>query len=267
MSHIAIIGGGNMGYALASGLAHGDTGHTVTVADPVDSQLNRFESLSVATTSDNRAAVASANVAVLAVKPQIIQSVCRELHDSLTGCFVVSIAAGTRLDRLGQWLPEETSCIRAMPNTPALVGLGVTGLAANRHASDEHRKLAETVFEGCGHVLWFDDDDQLDVVTAISGSGPAYYFYVIEHLVKVGQRLGLTREQAHILASRTALGASSMACVEGANPSQLRENVTSPGGTTEAALQYLGEAKAGELFQQAAERALQRARELGTLED
>ena len=263
MTQIAIIGGGNMGYALAVGLINCDAAYTITVADPLQSQLRRFDSLAVRTTQDNRVAVQSADVVVLAVKPQVIAAVLPVLHHLPQNALVVSIAAGTTLTYLNAQLPPNTPCIRAMPNTPALIGQGMTGLISNEHVSPAHSKQAESIFAVCGEVLWFKDDNELDIVTAVSGSGPAYFFYLIEHVAVAAQRLGLSAESALQLAKQTALGASMMANEEDADPAELRVNVTSPGGTTEAAVNFFEANAVSKLIERAVAKAYHRAVELG----
>lgn len=258
-NRIACIGGGNMAFALAGGLAKTWPG-TITVAEPVAEQRARFQA-PIRATADNLAAAAAADIVLLAVKPQVIGPVAREIAPALCdGDLVISIAAGVPIAALEGWLGADTALVRCMPNTPALVGAGITGLVANGAASEAHRQAAEGVMQAVGDVVWFDEERDLDAVTALSGSGPAYFFLVIEALIDAGRRLGLDGEVARRLTVATAAGAAAMAAVD--DPAELRRRVTSPGGTTERALSILAEQSLSEAFAAAVAGACERSREL-----
>ena len=257
-TRIAFVGGGNMAHALAtrlSGSWHGG----ITVADPVAAQRARF-TVPIATTDDNLAAVADAAIIVLAVKPQILETVARQIAPALVDQFVVSIAAGVPIRALETWLGADRPIVRCMPNTPALIGAGITGLVANRSVSTSQRTSATELLAAAGEVVWFESDAELDAVTALSGSGPAYFFYVIEALAEAGARLGLRPDVAKRLTIVTAAGAAAMA-VDG-DPATLRERVTSPGGTTERALAILAEQSLPATLDAAVRGAFHRSREL-----
>lgn len=233
---IAIVGGGNMGYALAQSYLNLHADASVIVSDPVKAQLDRYQGTSIRTTSDNGEAVRGAEIVVLAVKPQVMREVTEELGSSLENQLIVSIAAGIPLSSLEKWLGTSLPIIRCMPNTPVLVGEGMFGLLANGNVDTKHRQRIESVFESAGKVLWFDSDREIDAVTALSGSGPAYFFRFTEALIEAGKEIGLSSEAAKELALQTCVGAAKMLRNEDQSPTQLRENVTSKGGTTEAAL-------------------------------
>lgn len=232
------MGGGNMAYALATRLAA--AGSTpVVVAEPVAAQRARFAP-PVATTESNLAAARNAAAVVLAVKPQVVRQVAEEVRDVLAAdAVVVSIAAGVPLAAVERFVGGGRSVVRCMPNTPALLGLGISGLVASAGAQPPQRALAETILAATGETIWFENDAELDAVTAVSGSGPAYFFHLIEALVTAGRELGLSAPVAKRLAVATAAGAAAMAAED--EPAGLRERVTSPGGTTERALTILAE--------------------------
>ena len=257
--HIAFVGGGNMAHALATRLAAAGA-FDLVVAEPLAEQRARFGP-PITTTADNVAAVRDAAAVVLAVKPQVLETVVREIGAAVREeQLVVSIAAGVPLASIEHWLGGARSVVRCMPNTPALVGAGISGLVANAAVTPAERRLAEDVLGAAGDVVWFDSDADLDIVTALSGSGPAYFFAVIEALANAGTRLGLAPETARRLVVATALGAARMA--EDDDPRELRRRVTSPGGTTERALSILARGSLPELLDAAVEGACQRSREL-----
>lgn len=256
---IAFVGGGNMAHALATRLA--DVGaFDLVVSEPLAEQRARFEP-PITTTADNVAAVRDAAAVVLAVKPQVLETVVREISGVVRkGQLVVSIAAGVPLSSIEAWLGSGGSVVRCMPNTPALVGAGISGLIANAAVTTRQRRLAQAVLGAGGEVVWFDSDTDLDIVTALSGSGPAYFFAVIEALAAAGTRLGLAPETARRLVVATAHGAAIMA--QDDDPTELRKRVTSPGGTTERALSILAERSLPELLDAAVQGAFERSREL-----
>ena len=264
--HIAFVGCGNMGRSLIGGLrAHGVAAADIIAADPDATQValaaGEFD---VRTTSNNRDAVREADVIVLAVKPQQMPEVTRELASAIdtAQAVVVSIAAGIRIDALEQWLGADTAIVRAMPNTPALVGSGAAALCANANADDRQRKRAAAILQAAGVVVWVEDEALMDAVTAVSGSGPAYFFKFIEILIAAGVELGLPADAAKQLAIQTAFGAAKMAMCSEFTPAELRTQVTSPGGTTERALAVLAENDVEQGFTDAVRAACARSAEL-----
>lgn len=210
---------------------------------------------------------------VIAVKPHIVQAVCKSLseymqqetagnHSSLEPVFI-SVAAGVLESSMQTWLPNGAALVRCMPNTPALLGLGATALYANTECSSNDKTLAEALLKSAGLTIWVDQESDLNAVTAVSGSGPAYFFYLIEHMIDASVKLGLTRETAQALAIETAFGAASMAREGQDTPAVLREKVTSKGGTTAAALNVFDDNKTPAIIHLALKAAHDRAIELG----
>ena len=239
---IAFIGAGNMAGSLIRGLKTSGTpaGHIVA-ADPAQAQLNALANLGIKTTTDNAVAVDAADIVVLAIKPQITGSVLLQLPPLKRHQLVISIVAGIDMRSLQDWLPNEQPIVRCMPNTPALLGAGITGLFANSLVNDAQRQEAQDILNGVGSSVWVAEETQLDAVTAVSGSGPAYYFLLMESMVASARALGLDADASRKLVVETARGAALMACEPDADPATLRRNVTSPGGTTEAALNVMQE--------------------------
>ncbi|MDQ2694513.1 MAG: pyrroline-5-carboxylate reductase [Pseudomonadota bacterium] len=266
---IAFIGGGNMARSLIGGLiADGCDPQSIWVADPDPAKLRALhEQFAVATTADNRQAAARAGVVVLAVKPQVLHEAAGGLAATVRQQrpLVVSIAAGVREPDLRRWLGGETPLVRAMPNTPALVGSGATALFANPWVSPVQRQTAESILRAVGLTIWVEDEALLDAVTALSGSGPAYFFLVMEALEQAGLDLGLNPQTARLLTLQTAFGAAKMALESSDSSAVLRQRVTSPGGTTERAVAVLRQGGLEALFGQALQAACQRSRELGDL--
>lgn len=259
---IAFIGAGNMARSLASGLLAAGAGpERVRAADPAPAQRAQFAELGCATFADNEAAVADADVVVLAVKPQVLGAVLSDLRLGPQQ-LLISIAAGVPLAALQSWSPPGTAIVRCMPNTPALLGAGITGLFANPAVTEAQRARSEAILASAGQTLWVAREDLLDAVTAVSGSGPAYFFYLMEAMIDAGERLGLDRDSATRLTLQTALGAARMACEGSDPPARLRANVTSPGGTTERALSILDGAAVHDAIERAVAGAAQRAAEL-----
>jgi len=259
MTRIAFIGGGNMAFALVEGLRGAGEAFDIVVADPMPEQLARFQG--VETQANNATAAAAADAIVLAVKPQALATALEQTRPS-AGQLVVSIAAGARLGALAALTAANQPIVRCMPNTPALVGAGITGAVANQHVSPDQRRLAQRVLESVGEVVWFDHERHLDAVTALSGSGPAYFFLLLESLTEGGVALGLDASVARRLAVATAVGAARMAEGGDVDPAALRERVTSPGGTTERALSILDAHGAQAAFRAAMFGAWERSREL-----
>ena len=264
---ITFIGGGNMATSLVGGLV--ESGHPPTailVSEPeAEKRRDLADRFAVGVTADNREAAAASDVVVLAVKPQIMAEVVTGAAGAMRerGPLVVSIAAGTPIARILEWLDYPAPVVRTMPNTPALLGCGATALFANDAVSDEQREVAEVILRSAGIALWVEEEGLLDAVTAVSGSGPAYYFLLMEHMIRTGVGLGLSGEQACALTLQTALGAARMALESGRPPEELRVGVTSPGGTTERALELFREGGFGELVEHALTGARDRSRELG----
>jgi pyrroline-5-carboxylate reductase len=262
---IAFIGCGNMGRCLIGGLvADGYPIERLRGADPDLQQLARLkEQTTVAGTTDATVAVRDADVVVLAVKPQQLGAVARGLAPHLAGRqpLLVSVAAGIRIADLTRWAGP-LPIVRAMPNTPALLRCGAAGLYAAEGVSDAQRDQAEAILRAAGLTVWVEREELIDAVTALSGSGPAYFFSLMEWMESAGARLGLTREQARLLTLQTALGAARMAMESAVDPATLRKQVTSPGGTTERALHIMHEHDLGSVIEKAVTGARDRAAEM-----
>ena len=262
---ICFIGGGNMAQALIGGLAGKLTAasniHVVDVnPDALAALVTQF---GVQTASVPGGAVAAADVLVLAVKPQQMHAVASSLVPYMRGQLVLSIAAGIRAVDLSRWLNGHQAIVRTMPNTPALIGQGVTGMTASAGVSMQQRETADAILKAVGQTVWLDDEAQLDVVTAISGSGPAYVFYFLEAMQQAAVELGLTAEQGKALALATFSGASALASQSTESASVLRERVTSKGGTTHAAITSMQVAGVDQAIVNALRAAAARSQELG----
>ncbi|XOV83742.1 MAG: pyrroline-5-carboxylate reductase [bacterium] len=259
-TRVAFIGAGNMASAMIQGLLRsGTSAQQIRVADPVADARTRLSALGVTALSDNNEAVAEADAVVLAVKPQVAQQVMQSITVLQPEQLLVSIAAGINLASLTKWTSAQQAIVRCMPNTPALLGAGISGLYANQCVTPSQRSLAEGLLRSAGSTLWVRAEAELDAVTAVSGSGPAYFFLLMEAMIDAGVALGLDRDSATELTLQTAHGAALMAQQENTNPAQLRENVTSPGGTTAAALNVMLEADMPGTIQAALQAAQQRA--------
>lgn len=262
---IAFIGGGNMASALITGLRKpGRHGLEIRVADPSDEARRRLRAdfgVSVAERAGD--IIEGADVIVLAVKPQVMPDVLQELAGSIEpGQLVLSIAAGTTIAEIAGRLGPGVPVIRAMPNTPALVGAGIAGLCAAPECKPHHCDQAERILRSAGRVVWLDRESLMDAVTAISGSGPAYFFLLAEALARAGERLGLPEDVARVLAETTCSGAGAMLAASDDGAATLRRRVTSPGGTTQAALEVLATGDFEELVFQAVAAAERRGGEL-----
>lgn len=237
---IAFVGGGNMARSLIGAqLARGMPSTRLRVAEPrAEARDALAREFGIATFADNGEAVAGADCVVLAVKPQAMHEVCTHLATVLLDAqpLVISIAAGVRLAQLERLLGDTRAIVRCMPNTPALLGAGASGLCANRHVDAAQCALAEHLLATAGIVRWIDDEAQMDTVTALSGSGPAYIFLLAEAMEDAAVELGLPRDTARALAAQTCLGAGRMLTTGGETTAELRQRVTSPHGTTAAAL-------------------------------
>ncbi len=266
---IVFIGGGNMAAALINGLvADGYDPAKIWACDPDGEKLaNLAARCGIRITGDNTAAVAQADVVVLAVKPQILEQVARELAAPIADRrpLVISIAAGVRETALREWLGGEAALVRTMPNTPAMIQTGATVLHAGPGVTETERDLAESILRAVGLTRWVEDEALLDAVTALSGSGPAYFFLIMEAMEAAALELGLENDTARLLTLQTALGAARMAMESSDSPARLRERVTSPGGTTERAVGVLEEGGLRRLFQEALTAARDRSIELSEL--
>lgn len=268
MSNICFIGGGNMATSLIGGLiAKGHPADSIYVSDPNESQRSQLEQqFSVNTCSDCKSAMEHSDIVVLAVKPQIMKTVAQDVKAALTDISIkplfVSIAAGINLSSLQTWLGEDQAIVRCMPNTPSLIQLGASGLFANEQTSIVQRNLAETVLKAAGIVQWVQSEKEIDAVTAVSGSGPAYYFLLMEAMIDAGVELGLSRETASELTIQTAIGAAHMAKESDIDVAELRKRVTSPGGTTEQAIKTFESANLRNIVKSALNAAHSRSGEL-----
>ena len=267
---IAFIGGGNMATALIAGLVkEGAAGTQVHVVDPNPDALARLAAQYGATTAGSiDAAVAAVDVIVLAVKPQQMREVAGALAPHLAphlghGPLVLSIAAGIRGADLSRWLGGYGAIVRAMPNTPALIGMGITGLVALGGVSAEQRAAADSVLRAVGQTVWLDDETLIDPVTAVSGSGPAYVFYFLEAMQAAAAEMGLSAEQGKQLALATFAGATELAAQSDESLAVLRQRVTSKGGTTHAAITSMESSGVKESIVAAMQAASARGRELG----
>lgn len=266
---IAFIGAGNMGRSMAGGLLKSGWDRARLVLADSDPQQRRAveDLLSVRVYADNSVAVADAGIVVLAVKPQVLKLIAEGLAPVIQQKrpLIVSIAAGVRISNLERWLGGNLAIVRVMPNTPALVSSGASAMFANRRVSAEQRDIAESILRAVGVAVWLPREELLDVVTALSGSGPAYFFLVMEALERAAIEAGLEAATARLLTLETAYGAAKMALEGGTDPAELRRRVTSPGGTTERAIQVLQEGQVERLFTEAIEAATSRSRELADL--
>lgn len=268
---IGFIGGGNMATSLMSGLiASGYAPRQIWVSDANQATLqSHAEHLRVNISADNEAVTEEVDVVVLAVKPQILREVALQIAPAIRqkNVLVVSIAAGISQGSLRQWLGSEVAIVRCMPNTPALVLTGATALHANARVDDEQKDLAENILRAVGLTLWVNDEAQLDAVTAVSGSGPAYFFLLMEAMEKAALELGLDERSARLLIQQTALGAAKIALESSESPSQLRERVTSPGGTTQKAIETFRQngfvELVGKALHAARDRSVEMSKQLG----
>jgi len=263
---IGFIGGGNMARSLIGGLiAAGVSADTLWVTDPVaDIREALAADFGIHAGDDNQVLVDACDVVVLAVKPQVLEAVATAIHPSRADQLFLTIAAGIRTAALARWLGGTASIVRAMPNTPALVQSAATGMYAGPDVSAAQRNAAESIMRAAGLVQWVDDEALMDAVTALSGSGPAYFFLIMEALEQAGQALGLPAATARLLTVQTAFGAARLALEIEEDPAQLRRNVTSPGGTTQEALRVLmAEEGLQPLLTKAIAAATARSRELG----
>ena len=263
---IGFIGGGNMASSLMSGLiASGHSAKHLWVSDINPDTLKALaENLNVNTSANNNEIINAVDVVVLAVKPQVLSSVAKSVASLIQKkkSLVVSIAAGIDQNSLSQWLGADTPIVRCMPNTPALVLTGATALHANTQVTPEQHDLAENIMRSVGIALWVKDESELDAVTAVSGSGPAYYFLLMEAMEKAALELGLNEVTARLLVQQTALGAAKIALESSESPEELRKRVTSPGGTTQRAIETFEQGGFSELVLKALHAARDRSIEM-----
>jgi pyrroline-5-carboxylate reductase len=265
---IGLVGAGNMARAMIRGLLKsGHPAGRLQAADPDPGQRAQVGALhaDIVTRASNQEIAGVADVLVLAVKPQLMASVARQLAAGPrpAGQLVLSVAAGTTLESLRGWFGKDAPLVRVMPNQPATIGAGISGLAASAAVSESDRQVAEYVAAATGRAVWLDDEALMDAVTAVSGSGPAYFYLLMEHMERAAVELGLSAGLAAALTRETALGAARVVSETGAEPAALRATVTSPGGTTAAALQVFDGADLGAIVRAALTAARDRSRELG----
>lgn len=265
-SRIAFIGAGNMARGLIGGLvANGMQPERLAAADPDEAQRRALaDQFGIDTDADNAAVIAPADVVVFAVKPQLMAAVVRAARPALQDAdkLIISIAGGIRLAAIQRWLAFPAATVRVMPNTPALIRAGASALFAGPQAGPRQRAIAEALMRAVGAVVWLEGEAQMDAVTALSGSGPAYFFYLMEAMEKAARDMGLNADQARLLTLETALGAAKMARASDADPKTLRAQVTSRGGTTEQALNLFNECGLADVIGQAMRSARARSEAL-----
>ena len=262
---IGFIGGGNMAQAIITGLLKsGRSPSDILVSDPDQDCRKALTTMGITSFADSAPVMAQAHLVVLAVKPQIMDSVLTDLVNSLKATHVIiSIAAGITIQNIRHRLNDaKNPVVRVMPNTPALIGEGMSALVSDQLLNEDIKTAVQEIFDTCGHALWVPNEQAIDAVTAVSGSGPAYFFLMIEYLINTGVRLGLSPEVARALVTQTAKGAAGMVERLDVGPDVLRQRVTSPGGTTEAALNVFDEGDFADLIDRALIAARDRAGEL-----
>lgn len=261
--NIGFIGGGNMAQALIGGLIARDfPASRIFVSDPVAAVRDILAEKQVQVCLDNQDLVSQVDVVVLAVKPQVLAEVLQPLSSALSHTLIVSIVAGAEIATIANLCGQHGRIVRVMPNTPALVQTGAHGLYAEPEVSQADRDLATQILAATGLTLWVTQEADIDAVTAVSGSGPAYFFYLMESMIQAGKNLGLDEKTATALTLQTALGAAQMAITSANSPAQLRKNVTSPNGTTQAALEVFDRAQVSQHIQAALAAAHKRSQEL-----
>lgn len=264
---IGFIGAGNMANSLIRGMiAKGAEKTSIWAADLDSGKLDTLKSECGIKTASSAEIARTADIIVLAVKPQVMKIVCTELKALLVerSPLIISIAAGITVSHLSHWTGANTAVIRCMPNTPALVGKGASGLYANEYVSEAQKELAEEVMSSVGICVWVEQESAIDAITALSGSGPAYFFLFMESMQKSAQEMGLSEDVARILTNQTALGAAELAMASNETTERLRLNVTSPGGTTEQAIKQFQLGNLPELVDKALKSAQARSIELAT---
>ncbi len=270
VSKIGFIGAGNMAQAIIHGLVKdGQKAETLFCSNPSQGKLDALKARhsSINTSQSNTEVAQEVDILVLAVKPQKMSLALSSLQShELSNTLIISVAAGVELETISAELKQPVAVIRAMPNTPSTIGLGATGLCSNASVSDRQKQLAETIFNAVGVSVWINDEAQMDLVTAISGSGPAHYFYFMESVIASAIEQGMEPDVAKILASQTALGAAKMVTSDlDFSIEQLRSNVTSPGGTTAAAIESMASDQLATIIDKAVRASVNRGKELSAL--
>ena len=265
---VGLIGGGNMGRAIAGGLLRGGMHATdLMIAEPLQEQcdLLRKELYGIMVTEENHTVAAAVDILLFSVKPQILKPVCEHLAEVVQQSrpLIMSIAAGPTIEDIDQWLGGGLSVVRVMPNQPALIDQGISALFANDRTDRSDRDMAEKIMTAVGQVIWLDSESKMDAVTAVSGTGPTYFYLLIDCMIEAGIKSGIDPETARTLAVETARGATSLASAEDESMSLLIERVRSPGGTTTAAFEILDAADVRGIFAAAIDAAEKRAAELG----
>ena len=264
---VGLIGGGNMARAIGGGLLRGGMHATdLMIAEPLPEQCDRLrkELYGAMVTEDNRIVARTAEILLFAVKPQILKPVCEDLVNEVQASrpLIMSIAAGPRIDDIDSWLGGGMSVVRVMPNQPALIDQGISALFANERTSQERKDQAEKIMTAVGHAVWLDAESKMDAVTAVSGTGPSYFYLLIDVMIESAKKYGIDDATARKLAVETARGATALAAAETESMASLIERVRSPGGTTTAAFEYLDSMDARGIFATAIDEAERRAAEL-----
>lgn len=263
---VRFVGAGNMASSLIGGLLNrGFMPAQLSASDPGGRQRQKiWEKYRVDVYSKNTEHFGNPEIVIFAVKPQILNKVTRDLKSLLiqNNPLIISIAAGIQLDDLENWLSDDLAIVRTMPNTPALIGQGATGLYGNRNVTKEHKQMTESIMDSVGISHWVEKESHIDIVTALSGSGPAYYFLFMEYMQKIAEDMGLNSKVANKLTEQTAIGAALLAQRSQHDFKKLRENVTSPNGTTEAAMNSFKKDDLFNSFKHAIEAAHNRSTEL-----
>ena len=264
---VGLIGGGNMARAIGGGLLRGGMHVTdLLIAEPVPERCEqlRKELYGAMVTEDNNLVARSVDTLLFAVKPQILKTVCEALANEVQSSrpLIMSIAAGPRIDDINAWLGGGLSVVRVMPNQPALIDQGISALFANEQTSNEQKEQAERIMTAVGHAVWLDSESKMDAVTAVSGTGPSYFYLLIDIMIESAKKFGIDEDTARTLAVETARGATALAAAETESMSKLIDRVRSPGGTTTAAFEYLDGADARGIFANAIDEAEKRAAEL-----
>lgn len=263
---IAFIGAGNLTRALIGGLlsTHYDA-NKIWAADPFAEKLAALQrGFGIQVTENNSQVVAECEVVVLAVKPDRVREVCLEIREQVISrqVLVISVAAGVTLSLLKEWLTPKAAVVRAMPNTPVMVGAGVTGLLSNDEVSSTQRDLAEVLFRAVGIIIWLEQEKQMDLICAISGCGPGYLFLIMEAIADVAKKQGLSEAVARLLISQTFLGSARLALESTTPLTELRRQVTSPGGVTEKIISLLEDGGIRRLLENAIEEAVKKSGEI-----
>lgn len=266
MTKIAFIGAGNMNSAIIIGLINsGFAPENIIVSNPSPEKRQALANqYGIKETASNIEAATFANTIVLGVKPHFIADVCQEISQHLAvseKCFI-SVAAGTPVEKIQHALGSNCAVVRTMPNTPAQLGLGITGAYPSKEVNNEQKAVSEQLIKAVGEIVWLENESQIDQITAVSGSGPAYFFLFMEAMEQTAQAFGFDKHQSRLLVQQTALGAANMVVKNKIDIAELRENVTSKGGTTQAALNTFNQGGLTELVEKAMQAALARAQEM-----